>query len=272
MKIGIIAGNRLLPVMLAKSIKEKKPQLEVVALCFHSETSPLIKKYADKTYWLPIGSLSLLRDRIAEEGLSECIMSGQITPIRIFNRRNWDNELVKLVEESQDMRPHSIFLSIINYLERYGLKFLDSTTFLENTLASEGCMNGITYAGGIINDVEFGKEMVSRFVDLDVGQTIVVKNKSVVAIEAIEGTDNTIKRGAYLAGKGCVILKFSKTNQDFRFDVPVVGESTLKLLKRIKASALVLETNRVLMLNKEKFLASAAKYQIPIIGASKTKR
>jgi len=269
MKLGIIAGNRLLPIILSKAIKQKNPQTKLVAFCFHHETSKLIKKYADRCHWFSVGDLGRLRDIIESEGLSGCIMAGQITPLRIFDRRKWDGELLNLVNETNDMRPHTIFLSIIRYLELHGVKFLDSTIYLTQSLASHCCMNNLIYSDYVKEDIDFGINMISRFVDLDIGQTMVIKNKSVVSLEALEGTDNTIKRGFRLAGSGCVIIKFSKTNQDLRFDVPVVGPHTLELLKRIKASALVLESGKVLMLEKEKFLQLASQYQIPVIGVNR---
>ena len=269
MKLGIIAGNRLLPIILSKTIKQKSTQIELIAFCFHPETSKLIRKYADKCYWFSVGELARLRDTIKSEGLTECIMAGQITPLRIFNRRNWDSELIRLVDETKDMRPHTIFVSIIRYLERHGVRFLDSTMYLTQNLASSGCMNNLVYSDCVKEDISFGTKIISRFVDLDIGQTAVIKNKSVVSLEALEGTDNTIKRGFRLAGNSCVVVKFSKTNQDLRFDVPVIGMHTLKLLVRIKASALVLESGKVLILEKEKFLQLASRYKIPIIGVSR---
>ncbi len=269
MKLGIIAGNRLLPIILARAIKEQNPQIELVAFCFHHETSPLIKKYANKTYWLSVGSLGELRDTIKNEGITEFIMAGQITPLRIFNRRNWDDELIKLVNETRDMRPHTIFSGIIKYLERQGVKFIDSTIYLKDSLADYGLMNGLIPSNELKTDIDFGIGMICRFVDMDVGQTIVVKNKSVVALEAIEGTDNTIKRAFGLAGYGCTVLKFSKQNQDLRFDVPVVGTHTLNLLHKIKAHAILLEAGKVLILEKTKFLQLALKYQIPVIGVNR---
>jgi DUF1009 family protein len=130
-RIGIIAGNKLLPVLLSKTIKESHQQMEVIAFCFKGESSPQISRYADKVYWLDIASLSGLREAIKEEKLESCIMAGQITPRRIFRRKNWDKELSMLVESSQDLRPHTIFSQIIAYLERLGVHFLDSTLYLK---------------------------------------------------------------------------------------------------------------------------------------------
>jgi DUF1009 family protein len=269
MKLGIIAGNRHLPVTLSKTIKQKNPQLELIAYCFYQETSPLIKKYADKVYWFHVGALSDLRLAIKNEGLSECIMAGQITPLRIFNRKYWDNELISLVEKTKDLRPHTIFLNVINYLEKEGIRFLDSTLYLKEHLAAEGALNEVLVDEEASRDIDFGTQMISRFADLDIGQTIVVKQKSVVALEALEGTDRAIWRGYKLAGKACVVLKFSKIKQDFRFDVPVVGCVTLKLLRKIKAKALVLEKDKVLILDKERFLALAEKFGIAVLGKAR---
>ncbi len=269
MKLGIIAGNRYLPLLLAQRIKEQNPNLEVIAICFKGETSPSIVNFVDKVYWINVGELAEFKKILEGEGLTQCVMVGQINPLRIFDKRGWDQELMALVQQTKDFRAHTIFSQIINYLQDKGVKFLDSTTYLKDDLADEGLMNQVELNQDVVKDIDFGLKIVSEFVELDVGQTIVVKSLSAVALESLEGTDKTVKRGYKLAGKGCCVLKFSKVNQDLRFDVPVVGLSTLRLLKRIKVSALVLEKNKVIILRKKRFLELAKKYRIPIIGSSK---
>lgn len=266
-KLGIIAGNRLLPVLLARKLKENKNK--VVIICFKGETSPFIKNYADKIYWVEPGHLGELRRIIKEENLTGWIMAGQISPLRIFKRNLWDRELTLLADKVKDFRPHHIFLEIIRYLEWEGVKFLDSTRYLKDSLADKGVMNGLAEADLCQSDIDFGVGIISRFVDLDVGQTIIVKQRSVVALESLEGTNNAILRGAKLAGHGCTVLKFSKANQDLRFDVPVVGISTLKLLRKIRAGACVLENKKVIILEKPKFLYLSEKWRIPVIGKDK---
>jgi hypothetical protein len=266
MRIGIIAGSRLLPQILAKNIKKKMNDIETIAICFKGETSKNISRYVDKSYWIEVGALTLLKRIIEEEKLKEVIMVGQIYPLRIFRKERWDKEMKNLIKEIEDFRPHTIFKKIIDYLEKGGVRFLDSTLYLKEYLSEEGVMNQLLLTEHQKRDIEFGMKVVSCFVDLDIGQTLVVKNKSVVSLEAIEGTDNTIKRAYKIAGTGCTVLKFSKSNQDLRFDVPVVGVSTLKLLKKVKASSLVLESGKVIILEKDKFLSLAKKYKIPIIG------
>ncbi|MBU1122944.1 MAG: UDP-2,3-diacylglucosamine diphosphatase LpxI [Candidatus Omnitrophota bacterium] len=270
MRLGLIAGNRLLPLILSQKIKESNKNCQIVAVCFKGETRPSISKYVDKTYWIKVGQLARLRQIMKEEKVVEWIMAGQINPMRIFKRRVWDDELVSLVDKLEDFRPHNIFFEIINYLENQGIKFLDSTLYLQDCLSGEGVMNNLLLSGEQEKDIEFGIKVASRYVDLDVGQTIVVKKQSVVALESLEGTNATILRGGRLAGRGATVFKFSKTNQDLRFDVPVVGIGTLKLLKGIGAAACVLEKEKVIILEKQKFLSLARKWDILIIGRDKS--
>ncbi|MBD3263943.1 MAG: DUF1009 domain-containing protein [Candidatus Omnitrophica bacterium] len=269
MKIGIIAGNRFLPILIAQKIRAREDVPELVAVCFRGETSPAIRRYVDRCYWLRVGALGALREVMEKEGLKEWIMAGQINPMHIFRKRNWDIELKKLTKKISDFRPHCIFYEIIKYLEKSGIKFLELVPYLEEEMAREGVMNSLELQPETEEDIQFGLNVVRHFVELDVGQTAVVKKKSVVALESLEGTDRTIIRGGSLAGRNCVIFKFCKKKQDLRFDVPVVGEKTLKYLKRVGASALVLEADRVIILNKQDFLKKTEKSNIAVIGKRK---
>lgn len=266
MRVGIIAGNRYLPIILARRVKEKDKDTQIVAVCFKGQTSASISKYVDKCYWIGPGALGKLRDIIKNEGFSEWIMAGQINPLYIFKKKYWDQELKDLISRIKDFRPHTIFGEIIKYLEKQDVSFLDYTFFLKQDLASEGLMNGIELDYGLKKDIDFGLCVISRFAELDVGQTIGVKCASVVGLEALDGTDSTIKRCYRLAGRGITVLKFCKAHQDLRFDVPVVGPSTLKLLKKIGSACLVLEADKVIILDKNKFLSSAKKYNIAVVG------
>jgi DUF1009 family protein len=269
MKLGIIAGNRLLPIILTQKIKEQDNNCKITAVCFNGETSRKISQYTDKQYWINPGHLGAFKNIIKQEGIADWIMAGQINPMRIFRKKDWDGELSDLVSRIEDFRPHTVFIEIINYFQKQGVNFLDSTRYLGDVLSDEGVMNGIAIDRDCEKDIDFGLEVVSRYVDLDVGQTIMVKKKAIVALESLEGTDRTISRGYRLAGRGCTMFKFSKTNQDLRFDVPVVGISTLKLLRRIGARACVFEKGKVIILDKEKFLSLAKKWNIAVVGKEK---
>ncbi len=266
MKLGIIAGSRHLPLVLVQRIKQKERDCLTVAVCFRGETSRVINRYVDKAFWVHPGELRKLKGILKNEGLEKCILAGQINPLRIFKKKNWDGEFEALIGETLDFRPHSVFNTLIRHLEKEGVTFLDSTLYLEKDLAEEGAMNGLGLEEKVSRDIDFGVKVISRFTELDVGQTIGVKQTSVIALESLEGTDRTIKRAYKLAGGGCAIFKFAKTNQDLRFDVPVVGISTLKLLKRIRASALVLERGKVIIIKKQEFLKLAKEWGIPVVG------
>jgi len=269
MKLGIIAGNRLLPIIFSQSAKLKNKDIELVAICFWGETSRSIAKYVDRCFWIHVGELNKLVEIIKEEKLDTMVMAGQINPKRIFQRKHWDDKMLRLADDIKDFRPHSVFGRIIRTLEIMGVKFINSTVYMDDFMATEGVMNDLEPTSEVWEDVHFGIKIISRFVELDIGQSMVVKNKSVVALESLEGTDNTITRGYKIAGKGCSVLKFSRSNQDLRFDVPVVGLNTLRILKKIKASSLVLEKKNVIILEKDKFLSKARQWGISVVGKAK---
>lgn len=269
MKLGIIAGNRLFPLIFSKSAKEKNEDLEIVAICFYGETNPRISRYVDKTFWLRVGQLGKLVEIIKRQQLNEIVMVGQISPRSIFKRKHWDDKMLGLIDGIDDFRPHTVFSQLMGTLETLGIKFIDSTTYMKDCLAKEGLMNDLVVDDDTWGDINFGLGVVSKFVELDVGQSIAVKKKAVITLEALEGTDRMILRAYHLAKKRCVILKFSKKDQDLRFDVPIVGINTLKVLKRAGSSALVLEKDRVIILEKDKFLRQARCWGIPVIGKDK---
>jgi len=269
MKLGLIAGNRMFPLLFSQRAKEANGASQITAICFKGETSKKINALVDTAHWIEVGQLGKVIEIIRGTDIEHWVMAGQISPYRIFRRKCWDAEMHKLVQRTSDFRPHSIFLKLVERLEEEGITFLPSITHMENDLADEGLMSGVRLSDDAINrDIAFGLKIASCYLDLDVGQTLVVKNKAGVALEGLEGTDNTIRRGYRIAGAGCTVLKFSKKNQDLRFDVPVVGVRTLKLIKRVKAAALVLETKRVIILEKERFLKCASLWQIPVVGGS----
>ncbi|MCF7872929.1 MAG: UDP-2,3-diacylglucosamine diphosphatase LpxI [Candidatus Omnitrophica bacterium] len=269
MQIGIIAGSKNLPLLLAKRISENKKFTKIAGVCFKGETSSKFCKYVENPLWVKVGKLKDLREAVKSQKIKNWIMVGQINPLNIFREKNWDNELKKIIRKETNFCPHTIFKVIINYLENEAINFLNSTLYLGDDLAKEGLMNGLSLSGKIKKNIEFGLDKISKFVEIDIGQTLIVKNNTVVAIESLEGTDNTIRRGAKIAGPGVVILKFAKKTQDLRFDVPVVGLSTLKLAKSVKAACLALEADKTIILNKEKFLDLSKKWKIPVVGLTR---
>jgi len=269
MRLGIIAGNRTFPILLARNIRQDHPDIIIVGVCFRGETAGEFGRLCHKTFWVEAGRLRDLSGVVRQAACDSWIMAGQVNPLRIFRKRSWDADFRKLAESAGDFRPHSIFSRLIACLEDQGARFADSTFYLRKYLAGDGLMNEVVLPGAVACDVDYAVKQACRYTELDVGQTLAVKSAAVVALEAIEGTDRTIKRAAALAGPGCVVVKFSKANQDLRFDVPVVGLTTLKLLKKTKAAALVLESRRVLMLDKPELLDLSRRWGIAVVGRAR---
>ena len=172
----------------------------------------------------------------------------------------------KVVAGARDFRPHSIFSEMIKEIESLGFYFISSIYYLDNFLVVKGINNAIVINKALEEEINYAVGLARNIVNLDIGQTVIFKDKAVVAVEALEGTDNTIKRAWRICGKNSLIIKLAKKNQDLRFDVPVVGLKTIKLLAKIKAKALVLETKKAVFLDKEKMFKLSVKFGIPIIG------
>ncbi len=266
-KIGLIAGSKDLPLLFSSEAKKKNPGLEIIAVGIKGETSKKISFFADKVYWVFPGELKKITEILVKEGVNTSVLAGQVSPYRIFRgRNNWDELMRKVSASAPDFRPHSIFTEIIKEIEKHGINFVNSITYLEEFTVSSGVNNGITLSASLEKEINHALSFARKISDLDIGQTAVFKNKSVVAVEALEGTDNTIKRAYKICGSDFIAVKLAKENQDLRFDVPVVGLKTIKLLGKYKAKALVLEKGRALILDKPKFLFLADKFKIPVIG------
>ncbi len=267
-RIGLLAGNRRFPLLFAYLAKQKNPDLEIVTVAIKGETDRRITRFVDKIYWAKIGQLQSIINIFLEENIKDIILAGQISPYRIFkNRDSWDSLMKNINKDISDFRPHSIFTEIINQAQIQGLKFLSSVTYMEDYLASAGLNNNVNISQDFKKEIDKGVLLTRHIVNLDIGQTVVFKDKAVVAVEALEGTDNTIKRGIRICGKGLWVVKLAKADQDLRFDVPIIGLSTIRLLAKAKAKALVLNTGKTLVLDKPKVISFADKAGIPIIGA-----
>lgn len=266
-KIGLIAGSKALPLLFSSEAKKKNSNLEIIAVGIRGETSKKISSFTDKVYWILPGELEKIVEVLVKETVDTAVLAGQVSPYRIFRgRRNWDELMLKVSANTSDFRPHSIFTEIIKEIEKHGINFINSTTYLEEFTATEGVNNSIALSDSLKKEVKHALSFARKVSDLDIGQVSVFKNKSVVAVEALEGTDNTIKRAHKICGSGFIVVKLAKDNQDLRFDVPVVGLKTIRLLGKYKAKALALEKGKALILDKPEVLSLADKFKIPVIG------
>jgi len=260
--LGIIAGNGVYPRLLADSAR-KVGVKKIVAAAFTDETDSTLVQHVDLIEWIRVGQLSRLLKFFREQNIHDAIMAGQIAPKNLFDLRpDWKALLV--LAKLKQRNAESIFAAIGNELAKVGVDLLPATTFLEEFLAPPGLIAGPKLTRREEEDVDLGWKIAKEIARLDVGQTVIVKNGTIVAVEALEGTNETIKRGGNLARKGAVAIKVAKPHQDMRFDVPVIGVETIRIAADAKLRAIVIEAGKTLLLEKDTIidLANCSKLSI----------
>ncbi len=217
--------------------------------------------------YLPMGKVGRLVKLLKERGIKKITMLGKFEHRYIYTELlRFDFKALSLLRRAKDRKPASLIKAFIGMLEEEGFEVFDPKPVLESILANEGKMGNLMPGKSALEDGRFGFGIAKEVAQLDVGQTIVVKDMAVVAVEAMEGTQETIKRAGKLAGKGCRVVKVARKEQDFRIDVPTVGEDTLKAMKSIKADTLFLEAGKVFIIDKPSFLSLADSYGIAVYG------
>ncbi len=262
--LGLIAGNRDLPFLFARRARDAGHK--VVAVGFKSETDPRLAKEVDAFEMLALGQLGRLLSFFKKHGAKEAVMQGQIHHDKIYAKIRPDWRAALLLFKVKDFRTESILGALADEIGRHGVKLKPATYLMEPYLAGQGVLGRVKPSSKILKDIEFGRKLCKAIGKLDVGQTIAVKRQSCVAVESIEGTDACIARAGKLAREGVTVIKMARPKQDLRFDLPVVGPQTIQALAKIKASALVLEGGKTLVLDKEKCLKIADQAGIAIIA------
>jgi UDP-2,3-diacylglucosamine hydrolase len=262
--LGLIAGNGKFPLYLAQEAKRRGDTLITVAL--KEEADPSIEALADKIAWLSIGQLGKTIDFLKAHSVQEAVMAGQVKHTQLFRNILPDWRAAKLLTKAVNKKAASLLSSVISEFESEGIRFLPSTTYLENWLSQAGIMTQRRLTREEEADITFGLPLASEMAQLDIGQTIIVKDKSVVAVEAMEGTDACIKRAGEIAGPGCVVIKVARPRQDLRFDIPVIGSRTLESLKQAGVKVLAVESGKTLLLDKETLIKEADAAQLTLTG------
>ena len=216
--------------------------------------------------WIEIGQLSKMIHFFKKNECESVVMAGQITPTKLFSKLKLDLRMAQIMARVKFRGAAPLFGTIAEELEKDGLKIINSSLFIQNHLSTEGVMTQNQPTPEQMVDVKKGWQLARAIADLDVGQTIVMKEGAVVAVEAIEGTNQTIVRAGQLSGPGTIVVKVSKTHQDQRFDIPVVGIETLKIMKDAGAKVLVLDKGGAIMLNKPEVLGMADSLGIAVVG------
>ena len=248
-KIGLIAGNGKFPLLFARAASRNG--IDVIAVAIKKDTSPFITPLVKKVHWLTLNEYSKMFDIFEAEGITKVIMAGQVNPRNLFYKDVGDDALKTLLSAIKDKRPDTVFGAVADKLAQRSMELIDSTLFLDDYLLPAGILTKCQPDAGVWNDIRFGYDMAKRMAGLDIGQTLVVKNGAIVAVEAIEGTDAAITRGGKLANGGIVVIKVSKPNQDMRFDIPVVGPRTIEYLSRVNGKCLAIEAHKTLMIDRD---------------------
>jgi DUF1009 family protein len=264
-RIGLIAGNGRFPILFAEEAKKKG--VEVVAIGIDGETEKELERHVSRIYWLGVGELEKLSQVFLKEKISSVVMAGQVKHKTVFEKNiKIDSQMQKLLDALKDKKTDSLIGAVAKRLEEMGLKVMDSTMFLSDSLPEKGILTKNSLNEKILKDIEFGKGVAKSIAGLDIGQSVVVKDSVCLAIEAIEGTDEAIRRGARYGKEGVSVIKVSKPNQDMRFDVPIIGPETIKLLKEVKAACIAIEAKKTLIIDREETIKLANEAGIGIVA------
>jgi len=262
--LGIIAGNGVYPMILAKNARTAGVKRIIVA-AFVNETRAELAELCDAIEWIRVGQLGRLMKYFRRHDVKKAIMAGQIDPKNLFDLRPDVKTLVMLARLEQ-RNAESIFGAIADELEKVDVTLLPATTYMEDHLAPEGHICGPSLSRKESADLEFGFEIAKQVSRMDIGQTVIVKGGTVLAVEAFEGTNAAILRGGELGRKDAIMVKVSKPNQDFRFDVPVIGPQTLQTAAAAKLRVIGVEAGRTLLLERDRSFSAATNAKISIFG------
>ncbi len=263
--LGIIAGSGDFPILVAKAAKDQGVK-QVVAVGFRSQTDPQLERYVDGLHYIGVGQLGKLIEIFKKSNIDQAIMAGKLQHKLIFKDLRFDMKMLGLGARLKDRRADTILGGIAQEMEKEGIRLMDSTAYLTQDLARQGHFAGPKPSKSECEDVEFGRNIAGELARLDIGQTVAVKDRAVVALEGFEGTDEMIQRAGKLAGKGTVVVKVCKPKQDMRFDVPVVGKSTLQAMYLAGASVLAISADKTLLLHRSEFCSEANRLGVSVVG------
>ena len=265
-KLGVIAGNGKFPLIFAEQAKREGVSLVTVA--HRGETSRDIEKVADGVTWVYVGELGKIIRTFQRAGVSEAVMVGGIKKARLFSNFRPDLRGAAFLARLRSGEDDRLLRGVADELEGEGIRILESTLFLSEIIPSEGALTRCQPTAEAQEDIRFGFAVAKEIGRLGIGQTVVVKKRIVLAVEAIEGTDAAVRRAGELVKGGFVVVKVSKPGQDLRFDVPAVGVETIRLLRALKGAALAVEAGRTILLEREELVREADKAKIAVVAMS----
>lgn len=249
--LGLIAGNRALPLELARHARTAGVR-RLVAAAFEGETDPSLAQLVDDIVWLRVGQLSKMISVFTDRGVKQCVMAGQIAPKNLFDVRP-DLRALGVLLRLKEKNAHTVFGALIDELRKDGVEVLDARPWLKPLMPTAGFRLGPKLSDAQREDIAFGLRIAKEISRLEIGQSVVVKDGTVLAVEGFEGTDKCLARGGELAGKdgGAVAVKVAKENHDWRFDIPCVGARTLEVCASARLSVIAFEAGKSLLLEQE---------------------
>ncbi|WP_310600852.1 UDP-2,3-diacylglucosamine diphosphatase LpxI domain-containing protein [Desulfobulbus sp.] len=264
--IGLIAGGGQFPLLFAEAARARGRK--VVAIAHVNETAAQLEELADVTVWVKLGQLGKIISFFHREKVREAVFAGTITKTRIFHDILPDFKGLTLWGKIDRRQDDAILRAVAASLEEEGIRVLASTCYLDHLFFPQGVLTRRKPSAEQMDDIRFGWAVAREVGRLDIGQCVVVRGRSVLAVEAIEGTDATIRRGGTLAGSGAVVVKLKKPNQDFRFDLPATGVTTIETLAEVKGAVLAVEAGQSLMFDRAAMVAAADRAGLVVVGLS----
>lgn len=264
-RFALIAGGGEIPAILAKAARERGATFIAVSLS-EAAIAPL-EGLAEKIFRLSIGQVGKIIKTVKKEGIDKVVFIGKVRKDLLFEKIRFDLRAVKLLSSLKNRNDDTIMLAIVQAFADEGIEVLNQTTYLKDLMPAEGVLTKRKPGKKEWDDIRYGMEMARRSASLDIGQTVVVKDQAIMAVEAIEGTDEAVKRGGLLCKKGgAIVAKVAKPNQDPRFDVPTVGMKTLESMRKAGAKVLAIEAERTLFVNMEEVIKGANASGISIVS------
>lgn len=263
-KQGLIAGDGILPVRMAQYAKENG--FEVVCISLSRDNVRDLKKYCSKVYSCHPGEVNKIESILKDEQIKQLTFLGKVHKKVLLQLHKFDKRAIDLIKDAVRLNDDQVMLMIVQELAKIGVEVLDQTIFIKNLMIPAGVLGKHKPTKEQMDDVNYGFWLAKEMGKIDVGQSVVIKDKMIMAVEAIEGTDSCIKRGAKLAKHGAVIVKVAKPKQDKRFDIPAIGMKTLRTMRCKRASLIAVEANETIIVDQEKVIKYADEHNIVIMA------
>lgn len=268
-ELGLIAGKGVYPLLLAESARKQGVE-RICVTAFHKETNPRIKQFASEISWIHVGQLGHMLDSMRRSGIKHAVMAGQITPTSLFRARP-DARMFEVLKGLKTRNAETIFGAVGDELRNIGIDLMPASAFMEDYMPAAGLLSERPPSESEQHDIKLGLEVARATSGLDIGQTVVIKEGTILAVEAFEGTDAAITRAGKLGGGGIVIVKVAKRSHDMRFDIPVIGMRTMKTLAKAKATAIAVEAGRCILLEREKVVGRVDRMNMAMVAVDTEK-